>query len=194
VNSQSEPDPQPVTLRPNRFLWGGVAILCIGLFLKDFDKGLWPTVAIVIFGTLALGRILPGEASLQLDERGFVLTRWWRRRFVGWDQIADIKVGFRHWSNDNPLTKHVVCIALVKTDRELMQSQLARTDAAFEITLFESFGIGAKKLAEELSWRTQIYRMNHGLHQQRDGLPNQKSEIPDRKSTSPPAPTQENDS
>jgi hypothetical protein len=91
--------PGPITLRPSRKKWwkltiGGAAFTVIGILLS-FRGDVVGMFGVAFFGICtATGVItlLPGASSLQLDEKGFGFTRFFRTQKFLWSEVGDFGV------------------------------------------------------------------------------------------------------
>lgn len=145
----------PVTLRPaRRTLWKHLLAMSLiaGLGASSVYWGLVPVIGwgLLVFGgiltTIAFVQLLPGAASLTLDEDGFHVTGLFRRTSYRWDEIEEFGV----YQADGK--KQLVCFNFVEGARpRSFLRDLSRSKTGYEAGIGDLYGPDSESLAEMLN-------------------------------------------
>jgi hypothetical protein len=91
--------PGPITLVPSRGKWwtygvlnGFVTIMSIILILHGLVVAMFLTAVFGIATMISVIALIPGSMSLQLNEKGFGVTKFFRTQIFHWSDVSDFGV------------------------------------------------------------------------------------------------------
>jgi hypothetical protein len=145
----------PITLLPNRKTqWKQLLVMCLiialgasSIYGQTSPLAGWALLVIGgILAPLAIVQLLPGAASLTLDQDGFHVTGLYRRTSYRWDEIE----GFGAYSIA-PKKKMVGFNFRPGTRPKSFLMRKSRDSFGYESTLGDLYGPNPEKLAEMMN-------------------------------------------
>jgi hypothetical protein len=150
-----EPRALPFTLTPERkALWkhllGAILITALGASAVYWKFALLPGWVLLVIGGLltpvAAIQLLPGAASLTLDEEGFHITGLFRRTSYRWDEIEEFGV-----YSPTPKKQMVGFNFLPGRRTKSMLMQKSREELGYEAGLGDAYGLNPEQFAEMMN-------------------------------------------
>ncbi|MEM7462236.1 MAG: hypothetical protein AAF362_06100 [Pseudomonadota bacterium] len=150
-----------ILLKPSIKKWGTMWFAMTALFLymliSEADSGWdwfdWLVGLSSSFGILiSTFQLIPGSSSLRIGDNGFTITKFFKKRFVGWGDCTEFKVWSRY-SRGFKMADFVV----FSTGRNGLWDQYSKRLSGKDDCLPDTYGMKAEVLCQLMNERRQKF-------------------------------------